>query len=68
MIIKTLLLAAFGGALWKLGTLHQQRQGARRGITSDRKPHAENLWEGEGGALRESGAQLGPEPKIVLPA
>ena len=27
-----------------------------------RKPRSENRWEGEGGALHQSGAQLGPEP------
>lgn len=67
MILKTLLVTLAGGAaLWKLSSI-QQRQRIQRS-KADRKPPAENSWEGEGGALRDSGSQLGPEPSVVKPA
>lgn len=61
MIVKTLLIALAGGAaLWKFSNSQRLRKHAQ----PERKPHSENRWEGEGGALRESGAQLGPEPSV----
>lgn len=61
MILKTLFVALAGAAVWKLS--HSQRLRNQR-TDIDRKPRSENRWEGEGGALRESGAQLGPEPSV----
>lgn len=63
MILKTLLVALAGGAaLWKLSGSRSLR---KERAQPARKPHAENRWEGEGGALRESGAQLGPQPSVI---
>ena len=62
MILKTLFIALAGAAAWKMSAgvrARMQHQPAAR------KPYSENRWEGEGGALRDSGAQLGPEPTVV---
>ena len=62
MILKTLFVALAGVAVWKFAK-------APRAVPYreqlQRKPRSENRWEGEGGALHQSGAQLGPQPTVV---
>ena len=60
-MLKTLLVATVGGiALWKWAGAQQ-----RKAVSNAKpaKPHEVTAWEGEGGALRSSGAQLGPSPQ-----
>ncbi|MGN6831266.1 hypothetical protein [Paucibacter sp. M5-1] len=56
--IVSALLA--GIALWRRQARRQQQHAAVAG--SPVKPQEVNTWEGEGGALRGSGSQLGPAP------
>lgn len=64
MSLKSLFVTLAGGAaLWKLFTLQQQRVRNVRAV-KPAAPAAETLWENEGGALRDTGAQLGPSPAL----
>jgi hypothetical protein len=66
MTKRLISLALFGltaGTLWSLS------QQLRRGARTERvkaKPVPVQTWEGEGGALPATGAQMGPDP--VVPA
>ena len=62
MILRTAFVALAGYAVWKFATSPRAQQ-AREQL--QHKPRSENRWEGEGGALHQSGAQLGPEPSVV---
>lgn len=65
MKIKTLLMAAIGGAaVWKWAGAHKDRTQQRLLSRPLAKPKDVTTWEGEGGALRGSGAQLGPAPEL----
>lgn len=55
--IVSALLA--GIALWRRQARRQQHAAV---AGSPVKPQEVNTWEGEGGALRGSGSQLGPAP------
>jgi len=57
--------ALFGitaGTLWSLS--RQLREGRRQDATKP-KPMPVQTWEGEGGALPLTGAQLGPDPAVA---
>ena len=50
--------------------LSMRRQSQRRRATLHAKPKPEpvQIWEGEGGALPTTGAQLGPDPQVTSDA
>lgn len=62
MLMKRLLPLALsslaGYALWQW----QSRRTTQRLKTSHAAPHDVSAWEGEGGALHQTGAHMGPEP------
>ena len=65
MTKRLISLALFGltaGTLWSLS--RQWRQG-RRNEVPKAKPVPVQTWEGEGGALPVTGAQLGPDPEVA---
>ena len=65
MSITKLLIAAVGGAaLWNWAQNHKERELHRRLARAGAKPHEVTTWEGEGGALRGTGAHLGPAPEL----
>lgn len=49
-----------GFAAWSV--LKAEKRRPRNGQASEAAPLPESRWEGEGGALPVSGAQLAPEP------
>jgi len=55
-------LAAFAAAclLWRWDQRRRERE--QLATTPRAKPEAVTTWEGEGGALPTTGAQLGPPP------
>jgi len=55
-------LLAAGYLVWRWSAAHQRNEAQRRLATSAAHPHEVTRWEEEGGALPESGPQLGPEP------
>jgi hypothetical protein len=57
--IVPLLMAGY--TLWQCAAW-LQREVERRRNASPAKPREVMAWEGEGGALRGSGSQLGPAP------
>lgn len=62
-LIRYALMSLAVGTAW---SLVRQAQ-ARRPATGHKvKPEAVHTWEGEGGALPTTGAQMGPDP--VVPA
>jgi hypothetical protein len=61
-VISIGLFALTAGTLWSLGR-ELQRVRDRDGHRV--KPQPVQTWEGEGGALPATGAQLGPEPAAV---
>lgn len=64
-MLKTLLpILAAGVAIYQWDKSRRQRN-QRAANTAATQPHDETLWEGEGGALPETGAQLGPEPRAA---
>ena len=67
MMFKRLLpLVAAGVAVWQLDRLRRERRLARhRAAAPVATPPAEVRWEGEGGALPDTGAQTGPEPRAA---
>jgi hypothetical protein len=64
MIKRLISLSLFGltvGTLWSLN--RQLRQGAGASASTSAAPAAPvHTWEGEGGALPATGAQMGPDP------
>ena len=62
-LLSFVVLAAGAAALWSL----QQRQSQRRLAheAPARKPPPVQTWEGEGGALPATGAQMGPDPAVA---
>ncbi len=62
MTVKHLLLAVAGGAaIWHWAQRQQQLVLERKLARSAAKPEAVTTWEGEGGALPDSGPQLRPD-------
>lgn len=61
MILKTVFVALAGVAVWKFANAKR----VARADQPQRALRSENRWEGEGGALHQSGAQLGPQPSVV---
>jgi hypothetical protein len=55
-----------GLALWQWTAMRRQRQRAHQNKISRRKAPAVMEWEGEGGALRLTGSQVGPDPVPAL--
>ena len=62
-LISASLFALTAGTLWSLSRQLRQRTAAQ---TPKAKPVPVQTWEGEGGALPATGAQMGPDP--VVPA
>jgi hypothetical protein len=64
-LISAGLVALTAGTLWSLA-----RQLQRRGRfdVPKPKPVQEQTWEGEGGALPATGAQMGPDPAVTSAA
>ena len=62
MILKTLFITLAGMAVWKVAKA--SRAMPRRDQLHS-NPRPESRWEDEGGALPQSGAQLGPQPTVV---
>ena len=62
MIKKSIFLLALAalGQFWLTKQMQAQRQRAQS--ISKAKPERLQTWEGEGGALPVTGAQLGPDP------
>ena len=60
--LSSLLLA--GIAAGTLTSLARQRGMWRTGTRAEGLSTREQTWEGEGGALPETGAQLGPDPAL----
>lgn len=62
--LHTLFLTVTGLALWHWQSESRRHQRLQRQADAG-KPHkvAVPTWEGEGGALAETGSQLGPEPR-----
>ena len=60
MSTKNLMLLLAGYALWRGGGAWRQYQLEHRQAQSTAKPHEEARWEGEGGALHDSGPQVQP--------
>ncbi len=56
----TVLAAGFALGQWTASKQHSELK--RKLDTPKRKPEEVSNWEGEGGALPVTGAQLGPEP------
>ena len=65
MSTKTLVLLLAGYALWRGGGAWRQYQLQHLQAQPAGKPREETNWEGEGGALRESGPQ---QPSVMVPA
>jgi hypothetical protein len=59
--IVPMLLAGFAVYQWELRRRERDLQRGSKEL-GKRKPPEESTWEGEGGALKTTGAQLGPEP------
>ena len=65
MNLKPLLAAVIGGAaMWKWAGHHNARRVQRLRAKPAAKPREVTTWEGEGGALPTSGAQIGPSPQM----
>ena len=64
-LFSALVLGVAAGTLWSLTKQYRARQAALR--PAGQKPVPVEIWEGEGGALPVTGAQLGPDP-VVMPA
>lgn len=67
MLKRLIETALVGLAIGTLYSLNKQWQSRRRtsaeGLAA--KHPREQVWEGEGGALPVTGAQLGPDPAVV---
>ncbi|SEL06625.1 hypothetical protein SAMN05216359_10522 [Roseateles sp. YR242] len=61
MLKRILPFALAGYALWQWQ--HHCAQKKHKKVST--KPEEVTTWEGEGGALHRTGAQLGPEPNHV---
>jgi hypothetical protein len=62
MLKKLITVLAAGFALRQWTASKQRHALTRKLDTSRRKPEDVSNWEGEGGALPVTGAQIGPEP------
>ena len=63
MTLKPVLALLIGAAAWPLlQRFSQSRRRSRLSAPANRKHQAVSTWEGEGGALHGTGAQLGPDP------
>ena len=62
-LISIALAGLTGATLWELSRQIRRRMPA---TTAEHKSATVQTWEGEGGALPTTGAQLGPDP--VVPA
>jgi len=63
MLTKMFAVLVVGFALGQWAAARQQH-GLRRQLDNPRsKPDELSNWEGEGGALPDTGAQLGPSPQ-----
>ena len=62
-LIRYALMSLAVGTAW---SLVKQAQARRPIAAAKPKPEAVHTWEGEGGALPNTGAQMGPDP--VVPA
>jgi hypothetical protein len=63
--LLTALTAGFALGQWAAS---RQHQAFRNKLDNPRvKPHEVSSWEGEGGALPVTGAQLGPAPQVPSP-
>ncbi len=63
MMSKLLAVLAVGFALGQWAAARQQHRLRSRLDNSRTKPDEVSNWEGEGGALPVTGAQLGPAPQ-----
>ena len=62
-LFSALVLGLTAGTLWSLTKQYRRRHA---GEPQRHKPVPVQTWEGEGGALPVTGAQLGPDP-VVMP-
>ncbi|MBT9458601.1 MAG: hypothetical protein IV097_18415 [Burkholderiaceae bacterium] len=62
MFKRILPLLVTGLVVWQYQSYRRNRQLQRQEGASKAKPAEVTTWEGEGGALRGSGSQLGPAP------
>lgn len=60
MILRFTALAAAACLVWRWDQRRRERE--QLAATPKAKPEAVTTWEGEGGALPTTGAQLGPAP------
>lgn len=62
-LYRIALAALFTGTLWSLRQqVHRKRQITQRNTRS--KPEEVQTWEHEGGALPQTGSQMGPNPTL----
>ncbi len=62
MIGRFTAIAAALYLIWQWDERRRERERLLR--TAKAKPEEVTTWEGEGGALRATGAQLGPDPML----
>jgi len=62
MLKRILPLLVTGLVVWQYQNHRRSRELQRQDAASKAKPAEVTTWEGEGGALRGSGSQLGPAP------
>lgn len=63
MFKRILPLLATGLVVWQVQIYRRNRQLQGQMAAAKAKPTEVTTWEGEGGALRGSGSQLGPAPR-----
>jgi len=60
--LLTAVVAGFALYQWQARRFEQSQ--SRKLGQSKPKPHEESTWEGEGGALKYTGAHMGPDPQV----
>lgn len=64
-LISTALVGLAVGTLYSLNKQWQDKRKLSGNASSAAKHPREQVWEGEGGALPVTGAQLGPDPAVA---
>lgn len=63
-LVRFALMALGSQLLWAWRRQAQRNQGQNQTPRKRIKAPAEQTWESEGGALRSTGAQMGPDPVL----
>ena len=68
MMLKRIVPMLLAGlAVYQWQARRRDRELLRQHASSKKKPPEVTTWEGEGGALKTTGAQLGPDPSHTTP-